>query len=628
MTYGQTGAGKTYTMSGGSQNYKFRGVIPRSISHLFHEIQNKPELSYVVRISYTEIYNELIYDLLSSIPPSEQTGNIMIQDDPKFGITVKGLTLVLANSEEDALNQLFEGETNRTVAEHKLNKTSTRSHCVYTVHLECRSRVESSEKVVYSKLNLVDLAGSERTKKTGSEGLTLTEANFINKSLSYMEQVVIALSEKNRDHVPYRQSKLTYMLKDSIGGNSRTSMIANIWPEPEHMEESISTFRFATRMMRVANEATINVELDPGQLVERYKREIRDLKQELAMHDTLANRGRVVYEPYTPDQQYQLQLLAEKYLDGELDEVEIESLRQAKEIFMQIRNIYKKNIRRFSAEEAKGKSRPETQKTGTMKSDPKGADDKEDGVGQEEISGGFGLGRAHPNSKPMDSTALEPKTHFMQEEEYEDKKVSSPEASKKYTSAKSGRVPQIDKNQAFMEFKNGDGKEIDHNLNQNKEDYKDRKTKLKNVTKEVNNIKKKIDECKAMVDRIRLERVDNDEEGVIDEEEFAFIKKLKDFKKLYRANFESMRALKDELNIINQNIEFAKENLISEFEIWYEKKFGGGPVVTRESNRVNLPPAEEKFEDDLDLDALAYIAAKKNVNTLHKAKKKIGNIGK
>ena len=94
------------------------------------------------------------------------------------------------------------------------------------------------------------------------------------------------------------------MLKDSIGGNSKTLMVANMWPEPSHIEETISTLRFATRMMRVSNEATINVELDPAQLIERYKKEVRDLKQELAMHDTLANRGRIVYEPYTPEQQY------------------------------------------------------------------------------------------------------------------------------------------------------------------------------------------------------------------------------------------------------------------------------------------------------------------------------------
>ncbi|OMJ86652.1 hypothetical protein SteCoe_11804 [Stentor coeruleus] len=629
FAYGQTGAGKTYTMSGGSQNYKFRGIIPRAISQIFNEIQNKSEFSYVVKVSFAEIYNELIYDLLSNTPPSEQTGNIMIQDDPKFGITVKGLTQVLCGSEEDALNQVFEGESNRTIAEHKLNKNSTRSHCIYTLHMECRSRVESSEKVVYSKLNLVDLAGSERTKKTGSEGLTLTEANFINKSLSYMEQVVIALSEKNREHVPYRQSKLTYYLKDSIGGNSKTLMVANIWPEPEHMEETISTLRFATRMMRVSNEITINVELDPSQLVDRYKREIRDLKQELAMHDTLANRGRVVYETYTPEQQYQIQLLAERYLEGDLDEVEIESLRQVRELFNQIKNIYRKTMTRLGAEDIKSRSRPATNKTGTLKgNEVKGFEEREEGVGQEEHSGGFGLGKANPNSRPVDSSALEPKNQFFQEEEIEEKKISSREEAKKASANRnSKKIPHIDKNQAFMEFKNGEGKEIDSTLNDNKDDLKERKNKIKYLTDEVNGLKKLIDECKDNLDNIRNER-HNDEEDVIDEEEFALIKKLKDYKKAYRSNYDQLKASKDEINAINQNIEFARDKLIAEFEIWYEKKFGAQPeMMSRESARER-PQTEEKTNEDLDLDALAYIKAKKNVQTLHKAKKVLGAVGK
>lgn len=117
---------------------------------------------------------------------------------------MKGLSMHVCNSEEDALNSLFEGELNRTVSEHQMNKASSRSHCVFTIHIECRSRVESSDKVVFSKLHLVDLAGSERTKKTGSSGITLKEATFINKSLSFLEQVVIALCEKKRDHIPYR----------------------------------------------------------------------------------------------------------------------------------------------------------------------------------------------------------------------------------------------------------------------------------------------------------------------------------------------------------------------------------------------------------------------------------------
>lgn len=349
LAYGQTGAGKTYTMSGTANNYKYRGVIPRAVSQVFHEIQNKLEQAITVRVSFVEIYNELLYDLISPVPPSEQTGNINIQDDALGGVHVKGLSMSLCNSEEEALNLLFEGETNRTIAEHKLNKSSTRSHCIYTLHIEARSRVESNEKVIYSKLNLVDLAGSERTKKTGSEGLTLTEANYINKSLSYLEQVVVALSERERDHVPYRQSKLTHILKDSIGGNSMTLMIANVWPEVTHIEETISTLRFAMRMMNVSNEAVVNIQLDPTQLIKRYEREIRELKQELAMHDTLANRGRIAYEPYNPEQQYEVQKQVETYFDGGTDEFQIDSLRQVREIFIQMRNTYHKILARFGA---------------------------------------------------------------------------------------------------------------------------------------------------------------------------------------------------------------------------------------------------------------------------------------
>lgn len=632
LTYGQTGAGKTYTMLGAQGAYKFRGVVPRAISQVFHEVQSKPEISFVIRVSYAEIYNELIYDLLSQTPPSEQTGSIMIQDDPKYGITLRGLSQVMVNTEEEALNQLFEGETNRTIAEHLLNKTSTRSHCVYTINLESRSRVESSEKVTISKLNLVDLAGSERTKKTGSEGLTLTEANYINKSLSYLEQVVIALSERGREHVPYRQSKLTYMLKDSIGGNSKTLMIANIWPEPAHMEETISTLRFATRMMRVANEATINVELDPAQLIERYKREIRDLKQELAMHDTLANRGRIVYEPYTPEQQYNMQQLAETYFDGDSDEIEFDSLRQVKELFSQMRNIYRRALSRLGAADFKVRADKAVDRSGSSHpKEQKHIEENDEGLGEEENFGGFGLGRANPTAKPTDTSALEPRTHFLQEEEEGPNSSISLEESKK-RSAGSQRKQPIDKNQAFMEFKNVDGRDIDLALSQNREDHKEKKTKLKHLSARINKTKSEIDDYKNKVDELRKFK-NPEEEDVIDEEEFEFIKKLKDLKKAYRAEYDQMKSLKEEVNIIAQNIEFTREKLINEFEAWYERKFGAANLAfSREgfSNTILNETGGANNEvlgevEDVDADALAFIKAKNNVKTLHKAKKAMGS---
>jgi kinesin family protein 6/9 len=133
---------------------------------------------------------------------------------------------------------------------------------VFAIHLESRSTIETSEKVIHSQLNLVDLAGSERTKKSGAEGLSLREANYINRSLSYLEQVVVGTCDKKREHVPYRSCKLTNLLKTSIGGNCKTILVANIFPESKYIDETLSTLRFATRMKNVSNEISVNEALD------------------------------------------------------------------------------------------------------------------------------------------------------------------------------------------------------------------------------------------------------------------------------------------------------------------------------------------------------------------------------
>merc|ERR1719262_1531362 len=327
-------------MTGGNVSFQHRGLIPRSISMIYQEVASRPENIMIVRLSYCEIYNELMFDLLTDVGISEQSGDLAIVEDTKGSIKVRGLTEHVAATEEEALHIFFEGDYNRIVAEHALNKASTRSHVIFTIHVESRSRVESSEKVIFSKLHLVDLAGSERVKKTGSDGVMLKEATYINKSLTFLEQVVVALGNKHRDHVPYRQSKLTHFLKDSLGGNCKTTMIANVWPEANKIEETASTLRFATRMMRVSNEATVNVHLDPALLIRKYERQIKDLKKELAMHDTLAGRSRVQYEEYTPDEARELEEKVKMYLDGELQEIEVSSLRMVYEAFGCFRKLY------------------------------------------------------------------------------------------------------------------------------------------------------------------------------------------------------------------------------------------------------------------------------------------------
>ncbi|KAI5618808.1 kinesin-like protein KIF6 [Silurus asotus] len=284
FAYGQTGSGKTFTITGGAERYSDRGIIPRTLSYLYQHFSRDSSMVYTTHISYLEIYNEMGYDLLD---PRHEASNledlpkVTIREDPEQNIHLKNLSLQPSANEEEALNLLFLGDTNRMIAETPMNQASTRSHCIFTIHV-C-SREPGSATLRRSKLHLVDLAGSERVGKTGVGGQILTEAKYINLSLHYLEQVITALSEKNRSHIPYRNSMMTSVLRDSLGGNCMTTMIAMVSAEKKNVDESISTCRFAQRVGMIKNEALLNEELDPSLLIIRLKKEIQCLKEELAM---------------------------------------------------------------------------------------------------------------------------------------------------------------------------------------------------------------------------------------------------------------------------------------------------------------------------------------------------------
>nr|XP_013799390.1 PREDICTED: kinesin-like protein KIF6 isoform X1 [Apteryx mantelli mantelli] len=202
-------------------------------------------------------------------------------EDPDQNIHLKNLSLQQATNEEEALNLLFLGDTNRMIAETPMNQASTRSHCIFTIHIS--SKEPGSATIRRSKLHLVDLAGSERVAKTGVGGHLLTEAKYINLSLHYLEQVIIALAEKNRSHIPYRNSMMTSVLRDSLGGNCMTTMIATLSLDKRNIGESISTCRFAQRVALIKNEAVLNEEIDPRLMIAQLKKEIQELKDELAL---------------------------------------------------------------------------------------------------------------------------------------------------------------------------------------------------------------------------------------------------------------------------------------------------------------------------------------------------------
>lgn len=311
FAYGQTGSGKTFTITGGAERYCDRGIIPRILSYIYQTFSQDSNMVYTTHISYLEIYNEVGYDLLDSQHEAsrlEDLPKVTIMEDPDQNIHLRNLSLQQSANEEEALNLLFLGDTNRMIAETPMNQASTRSHCIFTVHI-C-GREPGTATVRRSKLHLVDLAGSERVGKTGVGGQLLTEAKYINLSLHYLEQVIIALSEKNRSHIPYRNSMMTSVLRDSLGGNCMTTMIATVSVDKKNVEESISTCRFAQRVALIKNEAVLNEELEPALLIVRLKREIQSLKEELTMVT-----GEQREEELTPDETQTLEELVKAFLD-------------------------------------------------------------------------------------------------------------------------------------------------------------------------------------------------------------------------------------------------------------------------------------------------------------------------
>uniref|UniRef100_A0A671LSF4 Kinesin-like protein n=1 Tax=Sinocyclocheilus anshuiensis TaxID=1608454 RepID=A0A671LSF4_9TELE len=287
FAYGQTGSGKTFTMLGPSELDNFsdelRGVIPRSFEYLFFLINREVERSgglksFLCKCSFIEIYNEQIYDLLDSVSTS-----LFLREDIKRGVFVEGAVEKYAASAAEAYQVLSMGWRNRRVASTSMNRESSRSHAVFTMTLESKETGQEVVNIRTSQLNLVDLAGSERQRDTHAEGSRLKEASSINRSLMCLGQVIMALMDvsngKNR-HICYRDSKLTFLLRDSLGGNAKTYIIANVHPGSKCFGETLSTLQFAQRAKLIKNKAMVNEDTQGN--VRQLQAEVRKLKEQLA----------------------------------------------------------------------------------------------------------------------------------------------------------------------------------------------------------------------------------------------------------------------------------------------------------------------------------------------------------
>lgn len=265
FAYGQTGSGKSYTMMGTQDK---PGLIPRTCEDLFERIQaaqnENSNVAYNVRVSYFEVYNEHVRDLLVPYNPNNPPNYLKIRESPSEGPYVKDLTEVPVRNINEILRYMKNGDASRTVASTKMNDTSSRSHAVFTIMLkQIHHDMETDETTERSsRIRLVDLAGSERAKSTEATGARLREGSNINKSLTTLGRVIAALADpkagrgKRKDVVPYRDSILTWLLKDSLGGNSKTAMIACI--APSDYDETLSTLRYADQAKRIRTRAVVN----------------------------------------------------------------------------------------------------------------------------------------------------------------------------------------------------------------------------------------------------------------------------------------------------------------------------------------------------------------------------------
>ncbi|XP_030368963.1 kinesin-like protein unc-104 isoform X7 [Scaptodrosophila lebanonensis] len=286
FAYGQTGAGKSYTMMGKQEDHDQQGIIPMICKDLFGRIHQTEtdDLKYSVEVSYMEIYCERVRDLLNP----KNKGNLRVREHPLLGPYVEDLSKLAVTDYQDIHDLIDEGNKARTVAATNMNETSSRSHAVFTIFFTQRRHDAMTDLITekVSKISLVDLAGSERADSTGAKGTRLKEGANINKSLTTLGKVISALAEisaskkkntKKADFIPYRDSVLTWLLRENLGGNSKTAMIAAISPADINYDETLSTLRYADRAKQIVCKAVVNEDAN-AKLIRELKEEIQKLR--------------------------------------------------------------------------------------------------------------------------------------------------------------------------------------------------------------------------------------------------------------------------------------------------------------------------------------------------------------
>nr|XP_041571386.1 kinesin-like protein KIF6 isoform X5 [Taeniopygia guttata] len=539
FAYGQTGSGKTFTVTGGAERYSDRGIIPRTLSYIFDQLQKDSSKVYTTHVSYLEIYNECGYDLLDprhEASRMEDLPKVTIMEDSDQNIHLKNLSLQQATNEEEALNLLFLGDTNRMIAETPMNQASSRSHCIFTIHIS--SKEPGSATIRRSKLHLVDLAGSERVAKTGIGGQLLTEAKYINLSLHYLEQ------------------------------------------------ESISTCRFAQRVALIKNEAVLNEEIDPRLMIVQLKKEIQDLKDELALVT-----GKQRTSELSQEELLQLDELIETFLKDNDPDSSLDvgaDMRKIKYSFVHMKQII--NHPMTSGNKLLSQDISEEKNSNEELEKLKGLLQQRDNeinilvtmLKKEKKKARDALSQF--NASSAGSTALEQSPSMSLEENQSPSKCFSLKEAKvlsssiprlPFLSRATGGEMSLGCQEAFEVFKRDHADSI--TIEDNKQLLKQRFDEAKCLGEKLNEVRNKINHLKGKVIQRQIQRaaqaVSNpSEELTFDPVEENLRMQIEEEKKSYKTVYSRFKGLKVEIEHLQLLMEKVKMKLQKDFEIWWAEE--------------------------------------------------------
>lgn len=583
LGYGGVSAGKTHTLCGSTRAYRLRGAIPRTLEEVFQHVKDTSrETETKVEVTFLEIYNEIIRDLLSK---DKNHPDVKIEDVDGAAV-VRNLTTVTPQSAAEGMEHFFRGLTRRTVVK-RGDGFSNRGHCIFSIYLTKNSRVDSTAETVESKLHLVDLAAPERggidPPKNKEYGLSKEdkhrhrETGYINRSLAFLEQVVVTLADDARrtvaaqfkgggsgqsgdSHIPFRSSALTNILRDSLGPKNRCLLIANISLTAAAVDDSIATLRFASRMSaaKTVGKGKVNKRETLQQTNARQQKEIEALRAELRMHDALVGVNSVSREPFSDGQKQGFRDLIESYCSYETD-IQVSSLRQVNELLEQFREMVSER-----------------------KSAAEGIDPRKGPAGRV----------AKDDTRPSTARSNKSQQKTPEPPKESPKPAAEETAATDVPGAGADEETLPTRGEAFATYLETDeGKAKQQQCREQSDKFRDVNTSLQEVTEKLRNSKAEIDRMRRDLEQKKSEtRVESrfaqlfDESNkttstdggvrIMDEEEFELRSQLADVKAQYREFYESRQAYSEQVQALDAELGKTTDEMLEAFTNWCYEEFG------------------------------------------------------